>query len=87
MQMNIMTPTEIKRAIDDAGYTQAALARDLNVTPQHLGMVVNGLAANHRVRCHIAKAINVPVKKIWRIKKNPTRTGRPLSKGLCDAAA
>ena len=85
--MNIMTPKQIKRAIEDAGFTQAALARDLNVTPQHVGQVVHGLAANHRVRCHIARAIKRPVGTIWRIKKNPTRTGRPLSHGLCDPQA
>lgn len=82
MNANLMTPTQIKRAIEDAGFTQAALAIDLDVSPQHVGQVVHGLATNHRVRCHIAKAIKQPVDRIWKIKENPTKVGRPVSVGL-----
>ncbi|MBU0972640.1 MAG: helix-turn-helix domain-containing protein [Proteobacteria bacterium] len=87
MKIDTMTPQQIKLAIEVAGFTQAALARELDVSPQHFGQVVHGIAANHRVRCYIAKAIQRPVENIWEIKENPTKVGRPISYGLYEHQA
>ncbi|MCF8112796.1 MAG: helix-turn-helix domain-containing protein [Desulfotignum sp.] len=82
--MKPMTPLEIKQAIERAGYSQASLARDLDVTPQLVSQVVKGIGVSHRVRCHVSKAIGIPVDKIWEIKQEPVKTGRPTTRGLCD---
>ncbi|SDU27409.1 helix-turn-helix domain-containing protein [Desulfobacula phenolica] len=79
-----MTPKQIKRALDDVDISQAGLARDLDVSRSMVAMVIHNKATSHRVRCHIAKAINRPVNEVWEIKKNPTQTGRPLTHGLYD---
>lgn len=79
-----MTPKEIKQAIEDRDLSQAGLARDLGVSRSLIYQVIHNNATSHRVRCHIAKAINKPVNEIWEIKRNPTRVGRPLGRGLYD---
>jgi len=79
-----MTPKEIKRALFEADISMAGLARDLNVSRSMIAQVVQNTAVSHRVRCHVARAIGRPVDEVWEIKKNPSRTGRPLGKGLYD---
>jgi transcriptional regulator with XRE-family HTH domain len=82
--MNTLTPDQIKQALADQGISQAGLARDLNVSRSHIHSVIHNRLASHRVRCHIARAINRPVNDLWEIKENPTRNGRPLTKGYFD---
>ncbi|MCF6246892.1 MAG: hypothetical protein L3J69_05970 [Desulfobacula sp.] len=77
-----MTPEQIKKAIDDVDISQAGLARDLKVSRSIIHQVIHNTATSHRVRCHIAKAIKQPVGIIWPIKEDPTKVGRPLTKGL-----
>ncbi|NDY74455.1 hypothetical protein DO021_21560 [Desulfobacter hydrogenophilus] len=79
-----MTPEEIKFALDKAGLSMSGLARDLRVSPGVVCQVVNNKSISHRIRCHVARAIGRPVDEIWNIKKDPTRTGRPLGRGLYD---
>lgn len=78
-----MTPKQIKQALDDVDISQAGLARDLDVSRSLIYQVIHNTATSHRVRCHIAKAINRPVDELWEIK-NPARVGRPLTHGLYD---
>ena len=75
-----MTPKQIKRNLDDAGYSQAAVAEQLGVTAVTVNQVIHGTTTSHRVRCFIAKAINMPVDRIWQIKADPTKVGRPLTR-------
>ena len=79
-----MTPKQIKQALDSVDISQAGLARDLNVSRSLIYQVIHNNATSHRVRCHIAKAVGRPVGELWEIKENPTRPGRPLTRGLYD---
>jgi transcriptional regulator with XRE-family HTH domain len=83
-KIKTMTPKEIKRALDDVDISQAGLARDLDVSRSMVAMVIHNKAASHRVRCHIAKAIGLPVEEVFKVKRNPTRIGRPITHGLYD---
>mgnify|MGYP002725770335 CR=1 FL=1 len=82
-----MTPDQIKKAMEKVDVSQAGLARDLTVSRSLIHQVIHSTATSHRVRCHIAKAIRLPVGKIWPIKNDPQKVGRPLSKGLYDHQA
>lgn len=73
--MNTMTRTQIKRALEDAGYTQMRLAQELNVSHVTIHGVIKGTCVSHRIRCRIAKAIGKPVEEVFRIKPNPSKTG------------
>lgn len=80
----IMTPKQIKQALDNADISQAGLARDLGVSRSLIYQVIHNSATSHRVRCHIARAVGRPVSDLWEIKKNPARVGRPMTRGLYD---
>ncbi len=83
-----MPPEKIQKAISDSGYSQAGLARDLHCSEAHISRVIKGITPSHRVRSHIAKAVNIDVAVIWPetylVKKDPTKKGRPLTSGLYD---
>lgn len=81
-----MPPHQIKAALRAVGISQSGIARDLGCSPTHVGRIVNGKEASHPVRSHIAKCINIPVEDIWPetylLKDDPTKKGRPLTRGL-----
>lgn len=86
-----MEPEKIKDALRAVGITPSGIARDLELSTSQVFRVVNGLTASDRVRRHIALCINVPVEEIWPatylVKDDPTKKGRPLSRGLFDQVA
>ena len=84
MKTKTLNPEQIKQALDNAGISQAGLARDLNVSRVHIHHVIHNNTVSHRVRCHIAKAINRPVNDLWEIKEDPTKAGRPITNGFFD---
>jgi transcriptional regulator with XRE-family HTH domain len=86
-KIKTMTPKQIKQALENADISQAGLARDLSVSRSLIYQVIHNNATSHRVRCHIAKAVGMPVKALWAVKDNPTQIGRPLTKGLYDHQA
>jgi len=60
-----MDPKEIKKALIDAEVTQSDLARELNVSPNMIYLVIKGKGTSDRVRRHIARRIGIDVKRIW----------------------
>ncbi len=70
-----MTPDQIKHAIKAAKQNQVKIANACEVSAPFINQVIKGDATSHKVRCYIAKIINIPVERIWTIKPNPTKTG------------
>lgn len=83
-----MEPDQIKDALRAVGITPSGIARDLNVSATQVYRVINGGSVSDPVRKHIALCINIPVETIWPetylVKEDPTKKGRPLSRGLFD---
>ena len=92
---NDMSPTEIRIAILQANITrpgnitQSGMALDLGVTRQTVNRVIDGLITSDRVRRHIAKAIDVDIKRIWPSTYlyggGPRKAGRPRGSGIKSA--
>jgi len=81
------TGDEIMAALRKVKITAAGMQRDLNLKSySSVYRVIYGLVTSDRVRRHIALCINKPVETIWPqtylLKKDPTRVGRPRTKGL-----
>lgn len=76
----VMTPLEIKFALEKAGFTQIKVADALGVSQPMVNLVINDRATSHRIRCYIAGVIGRPVSEIWKVRKNPTKPGRPLTR-------
>jgi transcriptional regulator with XRE-family HTH domain len=73
--MNPMSPKQIKRSIEDAGYTQVMIAHELGVSTPTVSQVIRGLRTSHRIRCHIAQIIDMPVTNVFDVKTEPTKPG------------
>ena len=77
---------KILKALGERNISSAGIARDLDVKAPHVHRVIYGHCVSDRVRRHIALCIESPVEVIWPetylTKKNPTRKGRPRSRGL-----
>ncbi len=58
-------PTPLKRAIFEAGRTQADLALAVGIDQTHLSRIVNGLRANPDTQARIADELDVPVSSLW----------------------
>jgi lambda repressor-like predicted transcriptional regulator len=56
---------EIQNALDESPVTQAAIARDLGITPVTVSDVVKGRTNSQRVHKAIAEAIGKDVKEVW----------------------
>jgi predicted XRE-type DNA-binding protein len=80
MSRKLMTPIQIRHALEQAGYTQVDVAQECGVTQPSVNLVINNRGTSHRIRCHIASLIGRQVDEIWEIKDDPTKTGRPLSR-------
>ena len=87
MGTTIMTPEEIRSALKTKNITVAAIARDVGKTHQAVRLVVNGDSVSHEIRLHIAKCIGCPVGDVFAVKPNPTKKGRPLTKGYYETQA
>ena len=74
--MSIMPPIKIKRTLEDAGYTQVMVAHELGVSTPTVSQVIKGLRTSHRIRCHIAKIIGMPVTEVFNVKAEPTKPGQ-----------
>ena len=60
-----MTPIEIINALKDAGVNQAAIARELNKSPQVVYLVVHNKSVSTEIHKAIAEVIGKDVKQIW----------------------
>ncbi|MEN6420956.1 MAG: helix-turn-helix domain-containing protein [Smithella sp.] len=56
---------EIQDALDESPVTQAAIARDLGITPVTVSDVVKGRTNSQRVHKAIAEAIGRDIKEVW----------------------
>lgn len=56
---------QIKAALRMQGFTQADLARHLQVTEQAVSNVLRGVAASERIASAVAKLIGKPASEIW----------------------
>jgi len=84
--MKTMTPIQIKHALEAAGYTQARVAKECEVSTSFISQVIKKTAKGHRVRCYIAEILNRPVEDLFDIDPNPVKTGprdNPPQTGLC----
>lgn len=85
MQLTLITPKKIRELIENAGFNQASIARDLEVSESLVSRVIDGTNVSNRVRDHIAICINKPVDTIW--KPSNRRPGRPKRTGFYSTAA
>lgn len=60
-----MKPIDIKHAIQQAGWTQIDIARDCQVTPSMVYLVIQHRTVSAKIRRAISRAINRPVESIW----------------------
>lgn len=80
MKRKIMTPIQIKYALEAAGYSQNRVAEICGVSQPLVSQVIYNQTRSHRVRCRIAELIGKPVDRVWEIKKAPGKSGRPLTR-------
>ena len=59
-----MSPAEIRYRLDLAGWTQAALARDLKLSPPSIYQVISGRSQSERVMRRLSEIIEIPVERI-----------------------
>ena len=85
-----MKPKELRILLLRAEITQAELARELKCQPQLIFHVVEGNIVSDRVRQHIAKRLNVDIKRIWPDPYlyfgGPRKAGRPVGDSQKHAA-
>jgi len=77
-----MAGIKIKRNLEDAGYSQTQIARDLGVTQPTVSRVIFGRDVSDRIRRAIAAAIGIDIKRIWPstyLYSSPRKPGRPKS--------
>jgi len=84
-----MTFKEIKAILDaqdEPKITVAGMARDMRVTYTAMYRTLKNELKSDRLRRHAAKCMGVPVETVWPetylAQDDPTRKGRPLSRGL-----
>ena len=69
-----MSPSDIRIAMIRAGVTQAALARELQVSRPAVHLILEGKATSQRIREKIAERIGVDIRCIW--PGDPKKPGR-----------
>jgi len=76
-----MTPLEIRTAIQKADLNQAAIARELKLSPVHVSYVIDNKRCSRRVHEAIAEAIGKDIRQIWpalyMIPGQEPKRGRP----------
>jgi predicted transcriptional regulator len=60
-----MHPAEIKSLIEISGYTQAQIAKELNVHPSAVYLAIKGESGLPRIREKIAQIVKKSVKELW----------------------
>lgn len=60
-----LTPLQIRNALHDVGLNQAAIARELGVSPVHVSCVIDGERISRRVHEAITEAIGKDIRQIW----------------------
>lgn len=60
-----MHPADIKAAIEKAGTTQAAIARELDVSGVHVWQVIHGRSQSQRVAETISRVTGISIRKLW----------------------
>ncbi|MCP3923031.1 MAG: helix-turn-helix transcriptional regulator [Desulfobacterales bacterium] len=68
------TPKELKNALAIAGFTQAAIARELGCSPIMINNVIHGLSSSLRIQKYIAILLGSKFEDLWDEPKSP---GRP----------
>ena len=62
-----MHPEDIKASIRKAGKSITIAAKDLEITPSTVSLVVSGRGKSMRVQTYISDLIGKPVAEIWPI--------------------
>ncbi len=78
----VMTSDEIRAALKVEGITPAGISRDMKKSYTAVRQVINGSSVSHPIRLHIAKCLGRPVEEVFDVKANPTKKGRPITKGF-----
>uniref|UniRef100_UPI004048A52C helix-turn-helix domain-containing protein n=1 Tax=Rheinheimera sp. TaxID=1869214 RepID=UPI004048A52C len=60
-----VSPLEINYALRKAGFSQARIARVLEVSPSTVSSVINGKASSYQVARFIADKLNTSVNCLW----------------------
>jgi len=60
-----MSPEDIRIAMIKAGVTQSGIARKLGVKQPSIYKIIMGQLVSHKIRCAIAEATGIDLKKIW----------------------
>jgi len=84
-QIKNMSPEKIKDELKKREITAAGIARELDKTPTSIHLVISGKSVSHKIRSYIAECIEKPVENVWPetylLKPDPTKKGRPMTKG------
>jgi len=77
-----MKPKDIRHLLLDADITQAELARELKVSQEAVYQIIEGNYTSHRIRQHIARRLDIDIKRIWPDPYlyfgGPRKAGRPV---------
>ena len=65
IQKSGMTPLDIRNALHNADVNQAAIARELDVSPSHISAIIDGKRVSRRVHAAIAEATGIDIRRIW----------------------
>lgn len=61
----VNAPTPLKRAIFEKGLKQTDLAVALDIRPDHLSRIVNGLRPSPQLATQIARRVGMKVGELW----------------------
>jgi lambda repressor-like predicted transcriptional regulator len=60
-----MHPAEIQAALRLNGFSQVDIARELDIKPNTVSMVINGRSRSEKIEKRIAEATRLPLAKLW----------------------
>ena len=60
-----MHPADIQAALIKAGYNQAKIASDLNVSHNAVSLVIHGRTKSARIAKHVSKLTKLPLSILW----------------------
>ena len=89
-----MHPADIKAAVKKNFSSIAAMARELGITPQCVGLVIAGQSRSRRIEQHVSQVTGLALSQLWPRLYEPTAhaepplDGRtPTSEGDCSGSA